>query len=149
MGQEGPTEGSLAFLPDHRLYAIYRTGGKGMIGNSWSSDGGKSWTEPASIGFEGVAPRLHRLSNGMLVLVTGRPGPVALRFNADGRGEKWSQPVIIFTAMSTRYTDVAEIRPGKLLVVYDSVPYGWYEIPFADRDARNSILGTFVNVGRK
>jgi hypothetical protein len=149
VGFEGFNEGSLAVLPDGRLYAVYRTGGSGgMIGHGWSSDGGKTWTEPASMGFAGVAPRVHRLSNGMLVLVTGRPGPVVLRFNVDGTGKEWSHPITIYSDLSTRYTDVAEVSPGKLLVVYDHVPYGWFEIPFADRDARNIIYGTFVTVSK-
>jgi hypothetical protein len=148
-GREGYNEGSLALLPDGRLYAVYRTtGGKeGMIGNGWSSDGGKTWTSPAPTGFQGVAPRVHRLSNGMLMLVTGRPGPVVLRFNPDGRGQQWTSGVTIYSEMSTRYCDVVELEPGKLLVVYDH--YGWYEIPFPDRDARNIIYGTFVTFGTK
>ena len=52
-----------------------------------------------------------------------------------------------FTGKSTRYCDLAEIEPGRLLVVYDSVPYGWHPIPFSDRAARNRILGTFVQIG--
>ena len=44
-------------------------------------------------------------------------------------------------------TDVAEVAPGKLLVVYDALPYGWYDIPSADRDARNNVCGTFVEMG--
>jgi hypothetical protein len=149
VGPEGFNEGSLAFLADGRLYAVYRTSGRtGTIGHGWSADGGKTWTTPASIGFAGVAPRVHRLSNGMLVLVTGRPGPVVLHFNLDGTGREWSRAVTIYTDMSTRYCDVAEVSPGKLLVVYDHVPYGWQEIPFADRDARNIIYGTFVAVNK-
>jgi len=149
MGEEGPNEGSLELLKDGRLYAIYRTSGHGMIGNSWSSDGGKTWTPPAPIGFQGVAPRLHRLSNGMLGLVTGRPDPVEFRYNPDGNGEHWSKPVVIFTGKSTHYNDFTEVAPGKLLVVYDSTPYGWNEIPFADRDTKNTIFGTFVEFGTK
>ena len=146
MGSEGPNECSIAKLPDHRIYAVYRTSGRdGTIGNSWSSDGGKTWTEPASIGFQGVAPRIHRLHNGMLALVTGRPGPVVLRFNPDGNGEKWSEPITLATERTTAYTDFVEVKPGRLLVVYDSVPYGWYEIPFADRNGRNIIYGKYVD----
>ena len=150
MGSEGPGESSVQFLPDGRLYAVYRTGGNdGMIGNSWSSDGGKTWTAPATIGFHGVAPARSSTRKGVLVLVTGRPGPVDIRFNVDGVGKVWSRPVTLFTGTSTHYTDVAEIQPGHLLVVYDSLPYGWYEIPFADRDARNTIFGTFVGIERE
>ena len=150
VGSVGFNEGSVALLPDGRLYSVYRTGGRtGQIGHGWSSDGGKTWTTPASIGFQGVAPRVHRMSNGMMILVTGRLGPVVLRFNLDGLGQTWSHPVTIYSEMSTRYTDVAEIAPGRLLVVYDHVPYGWYEIPMADREARNIIYGTFVDVTKR
>ena len=146
-GFEGFNEGSLAFLLDGRLYAVYRTGGSGkMIGHGWSSDNGRTWTEPASIGFTGVAPRVHRLSSGILALSTGRPGPVVLRFNLDGKGEKWSHDTTLYTDMSSRYTDLVELSPGHLLVVYDHLPYGWMEIPFPDRDARNLIYGTFVDI---
>ncbi|MEQ1862925.1 MAG: sialidase family protein [Chthoniobacteraceae bacterium] len=148
IGSEGFNEGTLSLLPDRRLYAVYRSGGlDGMIGHGWSSDGGKTWTAPASIGFHGVAPRLRRLSSGALALATGRPGPVELRLNSDGHGAKWSKPVTIFTGKSTRYCDTVEVEPGRLLVVYDSVPYGWHPIPFSDRNARNRILGTFVQIG--
>ena len=109
----------------------------------------KNLTAPASIGFRGVAPRIHRLASGTLMLVTGRPGPVVLRFSVDRKGERWSQPATIFEGRSTHYADAAEISPGKVLVVYDSIPYGWYEIPFADRDARNRVFGTFVEIGEK
>ncbi|MGH9345529.1 MAG: sialidase family protein [Terriglobia bacterium] len=150
MGSEGPNEGSIVRLADGRIYAVYRTGGKdGMIGNAWSSDDGKTWTAPASIGFMGVAPRIHRLRNNMLAMSTGRPGPVAIWFNLDGNGENWSHATPLFAGMSTRYTDLIEVQPGKLLIVYDSVPYGWYNIPFADRKSKNTIYGTFVEVRRE
>jgi hypothetical protein len=148
MGAEGPNECSLAALPDGRLYAIYRTGKGGTLGNSWSADGGKTWTAPKSMGIAGVAPRLHRLRNGMLALVTGRPGPVALYFNADGQGKNWSQPFEVFAGNTTHYCDFLEVAPGRLLVVYDDLPYGWHEIPYSDRDARNIVHGTFVELGQ-
>jgi BNR repeat-like domain len=146
MGSEGPNEGSLALLSDGRLYAVFRTSGHGRLGNCWSADGGRTWTEPASMGFDGVAPRLHRLHNGMLAFVTGRPGPVVLRINPDGKGEQWSRPWTIYTGRSTCYVDFTEVKPGRLLVVYDNVPYGWYQIAFADRGTKNRIFGTFVDV---
>jgi len=51
--------------------------------------------------------------------------------------------------MSTRYTDLVEVQPGKLLIVYDSVPYGWDPIPTADLISKNRIYGTFVEVARR
>jgi hypothetical protein len=135
-------------LADKRLYAIFRTGGNGFIGQAWSSDDGKTWTTPTSTPYKGVALRIRRLSSGILACTTGRPGPVVVMFSADGSAEKWSHITPIFSGKSTHYTDFIEVEPGKLLVVYDSVPYGWYEIPYADRDSKNVIYGTFVEVRR-
>jgi len=146
MGDEGPNETAIVRLADKRLYAIFRTGGNALIGQAWSPDDGKTWTQPVSIRFKGVAPHLRMLSNGILVCTTGRPGPVTIRFNADGRGEHWSHATELFTGRSTCYSDVIEMEPGKLLVIYDSVPYGPHQIPYSDKGARNTILGTFLDV---
>jgi hypothetical protein len=119
------------------------------MGQTWSADDGNTWTPPVSTGIKGVYPRVRRLSNGMLALTTGRPGPVVIMFNTDGTGEEWSHATELFAGMSTHYTDLIEVEPGKLFVVYDSVPYGWHAIPFTDRKAKNTIYGTFVEVRKK
>jgi hypothetical protein len=146
MGDEGPDEAAIVRLADQRLYAVFRTGGNALMGQSWSSDDGKTWTQPVSIGFKGVAPHLRRLKNGTLACTTGRPGPVTVWFNEDGRGESWSHATVVFREKSTCYSDLVEVAPGKLLVVYDSVPYGWHQIPYSDRSAKNTIYGTFVEI---
>ena len=146
MGDEGPNETAIVRLADQRLYAIFRTGGNALMGQTWSSDDGKTWAQPVPIGFKGVSPHLRRLSDGILACTTGRPGPVTILFNADGRGESWSHATELFKGRSTCYSDVVELEPGKLLVVYDSVPYGPHQIPYSDRGARNTIYGTFVEI---
>jgi hypothetical protein len=147
MGSSGPCETGLVRLADKRLYAIFRT--DGFIGHAWSSDDGKTWTKPTSTPYKGVALRVRRLSNGVLACTTGRPGPVVVMFSLDGTGEKWSHITPLFEGESTHYADFIEVAPGKLLVVYDSLPYGGYEIPFADRESKNVIYGTFVEVHKK
>jgi hypothetical protein len=149
MGSEGPCEAGLVRLADGRLFAIFRTGGDGFIGVAWSSDEGRKWTSPVSLPCKGVALRVRRLSNGVLACSTGRPGPVVVMFSMDGTGETWSHVTPIFTGKSTHYTDFVEIEPGRLLVICDSVPYGWYSIPWADRKSKNTIYGTFVDVRRE
>ena len=149
MGGEGPDESGLVRLADNRLYEIFRTGSPGYMGQAWSSDDGRTWTVPAPTPFKGVAPRIRRLSNGVLACTYGRPGPVTVVFNLDGTARTWSHLTPLFTGMSTRYTDLIEIGPGKLLVVYDSVPYGWDRIPDADTTSLNRVYGTFVDVQRK
>ncbi len=71
-------------------------------------------------------------------------------FSLDGNGEKWSHVTEIFGGKealekgkpktTTHYADFVEVEPGKILVVYDSVS--------TDRDSRNRVLGTFVEVRR-
>jgi hypothetical protein len=146
MGDEGPNETSIVRLADDRLFAIFRTGGNALLGKTWSSDDGVTWARPVSIGFKGVSPHLRKLSNGLLACTTGRPGPVTILFNTDGRGESWSRPTELFNGRSTCYSDVVEFAPGRLFVVYDSVPYGPHQIPYSDRSARNTIFGTFVEI---
>ena len=127
--------------------------------NAWSSDDGRTWTRARSTGYKGVAPRVRRLSNGVLACTYGRPGPVSIMFSLEGTGMKWSNVTEIFGGQdtykrgremrkSTRYADFVELQPGKLLIAYDSVPYGWDAIPDSDRSSRNAILGTFLDVRR-
>jgi len=149
MGEEGPCEAGLVRLADRRLYAIFRTGESGYIGQAWSSDDGRTWSKPASTAFKGVALRVRRLSNGVLACTTGRPGPVVVMFNVDGTASNWSHVTPLFDGKSTHYTDFVEVEPGKLLVVYDKVPYGWHDIPYSDRDSTNVIYGTFVQVRKR
>lgn len=148
-GEEGPNEAALVRLADRQLLTVFRTGSDGHMGETWSADDGKTWTPPIAAPYKGVAPRVRRLSNGMLALTTGRPDPVETMFGVDGSGKQWTSPTVIFEGKSTHYTDFIEVKPGELFVVYDSVPYGWTEIPFADRESKNVIYGTFVEVHRK
>lgn len=146
MGKDGPCECGIERLKDGRLFVIYRTGSDGYMGVAWSSDEGKTWTPPKLILEKGVEPRVRLLSCGVLACSTGRPGPVTMMFSLDGTGSEWSHETAIFHDMSTRYTEFLELAPGKLFLVYDSVPYGWKEIPASDTKAENVIYGTYIDV---
>jgi hypothetical protein len=156
-GTEGPNEAGIVRTRDGRLLIVLRTGRGGYLGQTWSSDGGMSWSKPAAMNIRGVAPHLRLLSSGLLALSTGRPGPVSVYFSPDGNGQQWSAPTEIFGGIdtgekgfnkqkSTRYTDFIEVEPGKLLLVYDSVPYGWEPVPPTDSVSRDRVLGTFLEV---
>jgi hypothetical protein len=162
MGQEGPNEAALVRVADGRLLAVFRTGGGGPtgrefgnLGETWSSDDGKTWTPPISAPFKGVAPRVRRLSNGILALTTGRPDPVSVRFSVDGNGREWTDPTdltknpILQRGSSTHYSDFIEVEPGKLLVVYDRYPYGWPQDPSGSIKSKSVVYGTFVEVHEK
>jgi hypothetical protein len=148
MGEEGPNEAALVRLSATRLFCVFRTGWGDYMGEAWSGDDGKTWSAPVSTGFKGVAPHLRLMSNGLLACTYGRPGPVTIMFSSD-QGKKWANVTPIFSGMSSRYTDLIEVEPGKLLVVYDSVPYGWNPIPSSDTSSKNAIDGTFVEVRRR
>jgi hypothetical protein len=146
MGKEGPSEAALVRLSKGRLYCLFRTGD--YMGEAWSADDGKTWTAPVSSGFRGVAPHLRLMSDGLLACTYGRPGPVTIMFSSD-EGKKWTNVTPIFDGMSSHYTDLIEVEPGKLLVVYDSTPYGWKPIPSSDTSSKNAIYGTFVEVRKR
>jgi hypothetical protein len=146
MGQEGPNESALVRIADGRLYVIFRTGSGGLLARTWSTDDGKTWSAPESTSLQGVAPRLLLLANGALALTTGRPGPVMILLSRDGSGSHWTDATPLFSGMSTHYTDMVELSPGHLLVIYDNVPYGWDPIPDLDLTTKNRILATFVDV---
>jgi hypothetical protein len=156
-GNEGPCEACIVRTRDGRLLIVFRTGNGGLLGQTWSSDGGRTWSKPIPMTIRGVAPHIRLLSSGLLALSTGRPAPVSIFFSPDGNGEAWSPPTEIFGGVdtgqkgfdkqrSTRYTDFVEVEPGRLLLVYDSVPYGWEPVPPMDENSRDRILGTFIEV---
>ena len=124
-------------------------------------DDGKTWTKPASIGFRGVEPAMLRMANGALALCTGRPDTIAVRFSTDD-GESWGHATELTKGFehpdsprgrgqkSTCYTGLVEVEPGKLLAVYDHLPFvdGWGLNPADRPDAINTIYGTFLKVDR-
>lgn len=146
VGPEGPDEAGLVRLADRRLFVLFRTGSDAYLGKSWSADDGRTWSPPLSSGFKGVAPHLRRLASGILACTTGRPGPVTVRFSVDGAGQTWTHATEIFRGSSSSYSDLIELEPNRLFVVYDSVPFGWHPIPISDKTSRNIILGSFLDV---
>ena len=147
LGKEGPCEPSMVRLADGDLFSIMRTGSDGFMVQCRSKDDGKTWTPAESSGLKGVQPDLCLLSNGVLVVSTGRPEPVSLYFSEDGTGENWSHATPLFEENSTRYTGMVEVEPNVVLVVYDSVPEGWK--PIAEPSGPiNSIRCALVRVER-
>lgn len=90
-----------------------------------SSDGGKTWAEPYSIGVWGLPSHLLRLSDNRLLMTYGhRRNPLGnqARISSDN-GRTWSEPVIIQGDASSGdlgYPSTVEVSPGQLVTV-------WYE----------------------
>ncbi|MBE6762010.1 MAG: exo-alpha-sialidase [Ruminococcaceae bacterium] len=93
-----------------------------------STDGGLTWSTPeiipgVTVDDAGCAdPCLYMMSNGVLVLSYGRQHCKML-FSGDGTGETWTNFTTTFTEtaekISSCYTGVYEVSPGKLLLVGD------------------------------
>lgn len=85
---EGPCEPSIAVLADGRVLLVFRLQSATELWQAYSSDGGRTWSEPARSAAWAVWPQLLLLSNGVLALSSGRPG-IGLWLSHAGDGEAW------------------------------------------------------------
>ena len=137
---EGFTEPIICKLADNddgneELICFMRTNGNQPMYQSYSNDGGETWTEPVQSGVDGVAPDMHLLSNGVLACSYGRPG-TRIMFSADGTGHEWTDHTELFSGYSTHYTSFEEVAPGRLLLVFDAINY----------QGANCIRGVYIDV---
>lgn len=92
---------------------------------SESSDGGKTWTEPRSIGVWGLPSHLLQLKDGRLLMTYGhRRQPFGNQARvSDDNGHTWSEPIIISADGANTdlgYPSTVQLSDGSLLTV-------WYE----------------------
>ena len=115
---DGYCEPALIETPDGGLLCVMRWGGGTPLGQCRSLDGGMTWSEPEKLAAHGVDPDLCLMSNGVLACTYGRPG-LHIMFSEDGCGYSWGYRTEIGTWRSSTYMGIAEVAPGKLLLVYD------------------------------
>ncbi len=146
-GANGPSETALIQLEDGDLMAVFRVG-SGLpwyLHRAYSSDGGRNWTKAEPIPAYSVEPSMLRIANGTIVISTGRPG-IWLWLSTDHRGESWqsiditehhngwapdatyrigsyaydaSTPGREGRTQTSAYTEMVEVSPNRLLLVYD------------------------------
>jgi len=92
---------------------------------SESDDGGKTWTEPHSIGVWGLPSHLLRLKDGRLLMTYGhRRAPLGNQARvSDNGGRTWSEPIIVSgdgTSGDLGYPSTVQLGDGSLLTA-------WYE----------------------
>lgn len=114
-------------LSDSTLICVMRTADVSPMYQSFSADLGNSWSRPVPMSPNGVKPRLLLLKNGVLVLVSGRPG-IQVRFSFDGTGRLWSDPIDFIpfmktarkyrTSVSCGYASILECDSNSFYVVY-------------------------------
>lgn len=85
-------EPTFEVLEDSTFICIMRSGSYSPLYKTFSTDKGKTWSTPIPFTPNGVNPKVMLLRNGILVLVSGRPG-VQLRFSIDGKGAVWTSPI--------------------------------------------------------
>jgi len=110
-----------------RIVAQIRNHNKANAGEtlqSESADGGRTWSEPRSIGVWGLPSHLLRLRDGRLVMTYGhRRAPIGnqARVSGDG-GRTWSEAIVLSSAAFSDmgYPSTVELRDGAFLTL-------WYE----------------------
>lgn len=147
-GKEGPCEAATCRLKDGRLMCVFRLASNVPYGQCWSSDEGRTWTEPvAMVGPHSVQPSLAVIKDGVIVLSGGRPG-IYLWINMDGTGKDWQQIDVMAhhntcqpkekISASSSYTEVVALDETTLLMIYDRLPFPWKPIP-VDSAESNSV----------
>ena len=164
-GKGGPSESAICRLRDGRIMCVFRVESRMPLGQSWSSDEGRSWTPAVAMpGVFSVQPSLAVMADGALALAAGRPG-LYLWLNKDGGGEEWQQidilahhnacrpqePITYSDDLSrqqtTAYTEVVAVDENTLLYIYDRAPNGWRRIP-EEMDDTNSVWLVRATVDR-
>jgi sialidase-1 len=138
---EIPTRpGDTAIGTYHELHAIeaangtliaqirnHNTANKGETLQSESTDGGKTWSVPHSIGVWGLPSFLTRLSDDRLLMTYGhRRKPYGNQARvSDDHGKTWSEPITISgdgASGDLGYPSTVQLADGTLLTI-------WYEKP--------------------
>lgn len=122
VGRKG-NETAFAMLSEAEMTAVARSGSAsgpadGTLIQTWTDDGGKTWSEPVTLEEGSVQPDLVYMSNGVLACSYGRPG-VNLMFSLD-KGRTWEHHTVIGTKRGYCYPSMIEVSPGRLLYMHDS-----------------------------
>lgn len=152
-GGEGYGEPAFEILKDGRYLCIMRSGYAHPMFKAYSDDKGKTWTKPVPFTPNGVFPVLCRLDNGVLVLISGRPG-LQLRFCLAGDGDIWTEPIEMMPFMDHqgRFDIYASCGYSSVLPVDDDTFYFVYS-DFKTKnkvgDERKSIVFRKVDITLK
>lgn len=111
-------EPAVVRLSDTAQTAVIRGERNSLMLQTFSSDGGRTWTDPRELEVGKVLPDLVLMSNGILACSYGRPAS-CLMFSLDG-GQTWPSHHVISDKVNFNYTSIREISPGRLLYIHDA-----------------------------
>ena len=145
-------EPTFEVLKDSTFICVMRTGSTSPMYKAFSYDKGMTWTKPEAFTPNGVLPWLKLLGNGVLVLSSGRPG-VQLRFNMDGKGKVWTEPIDMLQFMNQDGSYTRDVSCGytSILGKNDSTFYLVYSdflSKNADGETRKAIMFRKVEVNK-
>lgn len=152
-GEKEYVEPTFEILADSSLICIMRTGNVSPMYKTFSRDLGKTWTVPEAFTPNGVMPRLLLLKNGVLVLVSGRPG-IQIRFSLDGTGSVWTEPIEMIPFMNDDGTFQRDVSCGYASIIEASddtfyIVYSNFTTKNSEGQTRKTIWFREVTVNRK
>jgi photosystem II stability/assembly factor-like uncharacterized protein len=110
-------EPAIAKTGHGRMTAVLRIGPFRPLLQTFSEDGGKTWSAGTLLEVGSVCPDLVMMSNGLLACSYGRPAS-CLMFSADG-GKTWISHHVISDKTGFNYSGIVEVSPGRLLYLHD------------------------------
>lgn len=141
-------EHMIAELGDGRLMMLIR--GKHGIGQSFSADGGETWSPAEDSGLGGPCSRfcLRRLKSGKLLLVnhyqfTRRNNLTAMISDDDAK--TWKGFLTIDARNDVSYPDTVETDDGMIYLIYDRERYNAREILMAKFTEADVLAGKLVD----
>lgn len=144
-------------LNDGRLWMLARTSGQPH--ESFSSDGGKTWSKPKQAAtVQSVSARffLRRLKSGRILLV--KNGPVNVRlprrssmtaFLSDDEGKSWSKGLLLDERADVSYPDGFESPDGLIHILYDRNRHTDAEILMAKFREEDILAGKIISKDAK
>lgn len=146
-------EHSIVELEDGRFWLMNRT--QRGIGDFYSEDGGKTWTDFAPSKIPNTSSRtfLRRLAGGNLILVkngpldkdTGRSNMTAYISRDDGK--TWEGGLLLDERNQVSYPDGDQMPDGTIFIIYDFERYGAKEIYAARITEADILAGKIVSPG--
>ncbi len=140
-------------LPDGRLWMLVRT--KYGIGESFSTDGGRTWSEgrpAATVKHIDSAARffIRRLASGKLLFVKHAPpgnhGRSHLTaFLSDDHGKTWKGGLLLDERSGVSYPDGVQAPDGTIYLTYDYSRHGHKKILMATFTEKDVLAGRCVS----
>lgn len=143
-------------LKDGRLWMLART--KYGLAETFSSDGGATWTEPQPSAIQNPSARffLRRLASGRLLLVKNGPLDERLKkrshltaYLSDDEGKTWRGGLVIDERDGVSYPDGFQAPDGTIHIIHDRERAKEREILMARFTEEDVLAGKFVTPGSR